>query len=157
MHLHTHKLKHACIQTASYLLNATINLSIHTHKTTVANGGETGKFMYASETLTALSECGRYTKCSLPLISSPWPKTQSSALSLYSQYMLSCSRALKGKPTSLSSTCIFLLIQTRREHGEGCRHSGTTAERLPAEGIKPHPRTVGWIIDVGTHKFSVAF
>ena len=50
---------------------------IHTQLTnkTVDNGGETGEFMYAAETLTAVSVRRGYTKCSLPLISSPRPNT----------------------------------------------------------------------------------
>lgn len=130
----------------------------HTQTHTVANSGGTGEFMYAAETLTALSVCGRYTKCSLPLVSSQHPKTNL-LLCLYSQFMLSCSLVLKGKQTSLSFACIFLLIQTRKKSKSGgcCRHTGT--RRLPVQGIKPHPYAGGLIKDYRrqTHKFGVAF
>lgn len=74
--------------------------------------------------LTALSACGRYTKCSLSLVSSPCSKT----LSLHSQYMLSCSFVLKAKQTSLFfSACIFLPIQTRRKQ-----------KKKPQKGLQTH-------------------
>lgn len=74
-HLYTHKLKHTCIKNTQQPVKCYYEL-IHTYiRATVANSGETGEFMCAAETLTALSLCGRYTKCSLPLVPSPRPKT----------------------------------------------------------------------------------
>lgn len=90
--------------------------------------------------LTALSACGRYTKCSLSLVSSPCSKI----LSLHSQYMLSCSFVLKAKQTSLFfSTCIFLPIQTRRKqkkktqkglqtHKDESRETSSTGFQTPS-------------------------
>lgn len=109
--------------------------------------------------LTALSACGRYTKCSLSLVSSPCSKT----LSLHSQYMLSCSFVLKAKQTSLFfSACIFLPIQTRRKQKKkkpkkGCRHTRTRAERLPVPGFKLHRCSWGLITDVISCNFSLNF
>lgn len=78
--------------------------------------------------LTALSACGRYTKCSLSLVSSPCSKT----LSLHSQYMLSCSFVLKAKQTSLFfSACIFLPIQTRRKQKK--KRAADTQGREPRD------------------------
>lgn len=129
MHLCTHKLKHACTQMRSNLLNLTMNLSRHTHTNT------TVEFMYAAEILTTLFVCGRYTKGSPNLL-----------LSLYSQFMRSCSLILKGKQTILSSAVFLLLLfQTRRKQRGGCSNTGN---RRPAQDIKPHPHAGGLIIDV---------
>lgn len=92
-HMHTHArcFTHSCIYT--YICTCLhINLNMHAHVSAtcyvwlwtypytqmymaVANSAEKGELMYAVETLTALSVCGRYTKCSLPLVSSLRPKT----------------------------------------------------------------------------------
>lgn len=80
--------------------------------------------------MTKLSVCGRYTF---------------SALHLFTIH-LSCSLILKGKQTTLSSACIFLLFQTRGKRRGGNR--GT--RRPPAHDIKSHPHAGGLIIDVST-------
>ncbi len=55
MHLFTHKLKHARPH-GSNLLNVALNSSAHMEiNMTVAISGGKGEFMYAAETLTALS------------------------------------------------------------------------------------------------------
>lgn len=117
---HTHSCIYALVYTQTYtstrscsnLLNATaMNLSTHID----TNSDETGEFMYAAET--ALSVYGRY------ILSAPCSKTNLLLSLLHSQHMLLCSFVLKGEQTSLSSACIFLLIQTiglqtHKDHGK---------------------------------------
>lgn len=104
----------------------------HIQNVTAAISCETNKFMYDAETRAAPSQCRKYTKCFLPLVSPPRPKTNLPlSLSLWSRHTLSCSFVVKGEQTSLFLAYVFFPLHSVEEKKNKLKtHGGPTAERV---------------------------